>query len=173
MAKDSLSASPLGSGPMGRLLLWLWYHLISAIKIMLWLRLSQIMGILWKRNENCHLTAVKQNLEAGRCGQSSCANKSLGFWQLFTAAPLSTSQPPPVLQPAQGTLCCMQDGVSSWSTRKPRRRCRSMAALSEILGWLENWHRRRCHCHTDCHFTHSSIWYPKHHLLGVSIWLKG
>lgn len=49
-----------------------------------------------------------------------------------------------------------------------------MAALNKILGWCENWQRRRCHCNSDCHFyAHSNIWYPKRHLLGIFIQLKG
>lgn len=109
----------------------------------------------------------KQNLESGHCILSSCLpmyrQVSLGLCHCFVTALLrlgecSTSQPPP-------TLRWMQDGVSSWSTRKPRQNgC--------IKQNSENW-QRRCHCNSDCHFIHSSIWYPKRHLLGIFIQLKG
>lgn len=83
---------------------------------------SQMMDIFCKRKENFHWTAVKTEFGVRPLQivfLSMYRQISPGFCQCFVTAPLrlgecSTSQPPP-------TFCWMQDGVSSWSTRKPQR----------------------------------------------------
>lgn len=165
MARDSICLSS-----------WFWHYrkafaMVSAMKIMLGLWLPPKWWIFSAKGRKTFTgQQCKQNLESGHCRLLPIHVQTSLSWFLLLLCNYSCKAGGVQHFPASSYTLL---GCKVVLALQALRNYGGMAVLNKVLGWFENWQRRRRHCNSDCHFTHSSIWYPKGHLLDTFIQLKG